>query len=298
MHSFIVFYIASGKAFFTGTVIIILGCILSLFFKNRRIKLILNISICIGIAAVILSATPLPIWFYYSWIGLTIFWQVFNGLGNRYFPKVVFALCILVLLCSLSAFVSEYLHHKVLPEPLFISDGKYELFYVIGDSISAGIGDEKERLWTDIIAETHKIRVINLAQAGADVKSASAQAEKVQTQKALILLEIGGNDLLYKTPAKEFEIELDKLLKSVKRQHNNIVMLELPLLPFADKYGRIQRTLAKKYGVALIPKRIFVKILSDTDATVDGIHLSAKGHKLMAEMIWDIIGNCLCIPVE
>ena len=67
-------------------------------------------------------------------------------------------------------------------------------------------------------------------------------------------------------------------------------MFELPLPPFHNSFGRIQRDLAGKYNVKLIPKRVFMRILSGADKTLDSIHLTQSGHDLMAKTVWEIIG--------
>jgi lysophospholipase L1-like esterase len=68
-----------------------------------------------------------------------------------------------------------------------------------------------------------------------------------------------------------------------------VVMFELPLPPFRNEYGRVQRKLASKYGVVLIPKRVFVGVLTEEGATMDGVHLSPQGHERMAEIVWNSI---------
>ena len=68
-------------------------------------------------------------------------------------------------------------------------------------------------------------------------------------------------------------------------------MIELPLPPFANRFGMIQRRLARKHGIILIPKRTFVSVLTTPGATLDGIHLSPQGHLLMSETIWSVIGS-------
>jgi lysophospholipase L1-like esterase len=65
------------------------------------------------------------------------------------------------------------------------------------------------------------------------------------------------------------------------------------LLPLQARYGRIQRDLAAKQGVALIPKRILGRVLSARDATIDGLHLSTIGSQLMAEAVLEVIGPLL-----
>jgi acyl-CoA thioesterase-1 len=56
-----------------------------------------------------------------------------------------------------------------------------------------------------------------------------------------------------------------------------------------NEYGRIQRQLAARYGVRLIPKRVFIRVLTGEGATLDSIHLSQAGHRAMADAIWNIV---------
>ena len=67
-------------------------------------------------------------------------------------------------------------------------------------------------------------------------------------------------------------------------------MLELPLPPFYNSFGLIQRKLARKYGVKLVPKRVFLSVLAGGGATLDSIHLSQAGHQQMANVVWEIVG--------
>ena len=75
-----------------------------------------------------------------------------------------------------------------------------------------------------------------------------------------------------------------------------ILMFELPLPPFHHNFGRIQRKLARKHGVALIPKRLFAQVLAAPGSTSDGLHLSEKGATLMADTVKDLIMPALEKP--
>ena len=67
-------------------------------------------------------------------------------------------------------------------------------------------------------------------------------------------------------------------------------MFELPLPPFYNAFGIIQRRLAKKHGVTLIPKRVLMRVLSGSNATLDSIHLTQHGHEMLAASVWEILG--------
>src|SRR5690606_429013 len=127
-----------------------------------------------------------------------------------------------------------------------------------------------EILWSDVLRETWRYDVVNLSLPGATAKSAWQQAERIPADaEALILLEIGGNDLLSGRPADEVRSDLHTLLERVVRSDRKILMMELPLPPWNVAYGRAQRELADEFGVGLITKRDFARVLSWPDATVD-----------------------------
>ena len=66
-------------------------------------------------------------------------------------------------------------------------------------------------------------------------------------------------------------------------------MLELPLPPTCNAYGRIQRRLARQYETLLVPKRVLLGVLQQPGTTLDTIHLSQEGHQRMAEAIWNAV---------
>ena len=66
-------------------------------------------------------------------------------------------------------------------------------------------------------------------------------------------------------------------------------MFELPLPPFCNEYGRVQRSVAAKYNARLVPKRIFLSVIAGRDSTLDTIHLSQAGHQFMADCVWRFV---------
>jgi acyl-CoA thioesterase-1 len=92
------------------------------------------------------------------------------------------------------------------------------------------------------------------------------------------VVEIGGNDLLGGTPPPKFSQDLDALLAQLCKPGRQVVMFELPLPPLSHEYGRIQRSVARKHRVKLVPKWVLLSILAPKDATLDSIHLSETGH--------------------
>jgi acyl-CoA thioesterase-1 len=166
----------------------------------------------------------------------------------------------------------------------------HDTMYVIGDSITAGLNDD-DLLWPTILGESHNVTVVNLAQPGAMADSALKQAENIPDDAGgIILIEIGGNDLLSGRSATEYEYNLKRLCEVVSAPNRTLAMMELPLPPFKSEYGRVQRRLARQYDAVLISKRELARVLALSDGTLDGIHLSASGQQLMAEILWKYVG--------
>ena len=160
--------------------------------------------------------------------------------------------------------------------------------YILGDSITAGLSTRDET-WPRVLARTRSIDVVDLSHVGAFVDSGLKMANSLPSEGGLVLVELGGNDLLGGPSAKEFDHGLDQLLARVCVAGRTVLMFELPLPPFHNEFGRIQRRLASRYGVLLIPKRVLMSLLTGNGMTVDGIHLTQVGHDRMAALVWDII---------
>ena len=275
-------YFASGASFFSGAACL-LGGLLTLSYGRRKFaRPTGRFLLLLGIFQIIMSATPLPAWAYAIWGLSFLLWIVANIRRNAErlgWPTTALAACVG---CTIGVAAWE-LRYQLSPPAL---NGHWTRVVVIGDSLSAADFTEGGDPWPTLLARDHDIVVDNLAFSGAQAGSAEKKISAEQVADALVLLEIGGNDLLGATAAADFDRHLDRLLKKVCRPDNAVVMLELPLPPLYNRYGEIQRRLAKAYHVHLIPKRYFAGVIAGDQATLDGLHLSSKGHEKMSKMIW------------
>jgi hypothetical protein len=117
----------------------------------------------------------------------------------------------------------------------------------------------------------------SLSRPGATMSDGESMAERVTGQDHLVLIELGGNDLIAGEPFTAFSHALDGTLAKWAAPGRTLVMFELPLLPNRVEYGQIQRRLCVKYRVWLIPKRFLTEVIAGRDATSDGLHLTDAG---------------------
>lgn len=282
----IVLRFADGTAFFAGAAAVMLGLAALLFPRSPRwIGISIRLMILIGLLVALLSATPLSDGLYAVWLALVAASITLAELAKNSTWKLQASrsLGIVTVLFTAGLCGIESPYHQA-PK---ISIAPNQAIVVIGDSLSAGI-QKQERTWPAILAQLAKLQVTNQAQPGATVRSALGQIDP-SANPAVVILEIGGNDLLGNADSGVFARELDTLIARLRAEKRTVVMFELPLPPFYQGFGRAQRTLARKHGVLLIPKRYLARVLGMPDGTIDGLHLSARGHQALAEATYGLL---------
>jgi acyl-CoA thioesterase I len=90
-------------------------------------------------------------------------------------------------------------------------------------------------------------------------------------------------------PRSVYHEQLDSLMQSLWSGQHKVLMLELPLFPFKNAFGRAQREIAAEYGATMLPKRFMTKVLGIQGGTLDGLHLSQAGHDAMAGLIGGVL---------
>jgi len=278
------YHLAGGNVFFLGAILIAAGCAFSFFFRGGFLSVISRLAALLGIVAVIFSPTPLPGWLSFIWLLLVAVWLLVQNLKATSETKFTTICRSLALLLSLTVILSELPSHMKPSLP----GGPYDKVVLLADSISSGLNPD-EKTWPKIIREEYGVTLLDFSRAGATVRDAIRMADSIPKGDCLVILEIGGNDLLSRRHADDFRKDLDELLKKVCLSGRAVLMFELPLPPLFTEYGKVQRELSKGYAVCLIPKRHFAKLLSGEGNTVDNLHLSAQGHRQMADVVWEII---------
>lgn len=286
----VIYFVASGDAFFVGALLIVTGHVASWRLRLRRGAKWLRLLTVLGVVLCVAAVVPLPLWLYAACLGLPIAWinLPFANPETTWRYQLLRRWQPLVELLLLFAIGWEFLDRAALS--VVAPDELPNEIHVIGDSLSAGIADEREFLWPRLVAKRLHVRVVNHAQPGATTESATKQADQIACDDCWVLLEIGGNDLLSGRDAALIEKDFALLLTTVARRDRTVVMFELPVVPIPGAFDltRLQRRLATKFGVRLIPRRSFAKVLFSNGSTIDSLHLSRIGHQRMAELVSEV----------
>lgn len=278
--NWLVYHIASGHAFFSGVVLIIVAALASTRLTPIAKRLTV-LAFLIGAIAIAISSTAIPYWYYGTAIVITIAWLISGYLERwRRWTRIA-----VIVTWSIAAAIE--LPYHITPS---LVPAASRSMTVIGDSVTAGMGASDNSVrWPTLLTKEHNLNIQDISHPGETAASALKRAKSQHIVSSVMVLEIGGNDLLGDTTSAQFLRDLDALLAYVRAPGRQVIMFELPLPPFRNEYGRIQRSLARKHHVALVPKRVLLSVLAANDATVDTIHLTQAGHQHMAATVWKLV---------
>ena len=110
----------------------------------------------------------------------------------------------------------------------------------------------------------------------------------------LVLVTLGGNDMLRRLPQGQTTANLDRILALVKARGAKAVLLATPKPSIAAAVfnnlsaAEFYRQVAKDNQVPLIEDAM-AEVLSDTQLKGDQLHPNAAGHALLSEKIFDAL---------
>ncbi|MEX0887258.1 MAG: GDSL-type esterase/lipase family protein [Phycisphaeraceae bacterium] len=225
------------------------------------------------------TGTPIPVWGCALAPLLVGLWLVIEGAGHR--GRRIARVLLVV------AIVAAGVHEWPYYAPPRLEREPFDRVMIVADSVTAGIGAAGEVTWAVLLAERDGLEVVDASVAGATVRT--ALAEQVPwidgVGAGLVIVQIGGNDMLYGVPPTEFEAALDELLDRLSAPGRRLVMFELPAFPFQVGHTRIQRRVAARHDVVMIPRRYFLWVIRPGEATRDGVHLTDAGHRRMLAVV-------------
>jgi len=162
----------------------------------------------------------------------------------------------------------------------------------LGDSLTAPHGVQPGEDWPTLLAQKTGWVVINAGVSGDTSSGALARLPALldEHQPQLVLVSLGGNDMLRKLPQGQTVANLGSMLDMVKARGAKAVLLATPKpsiagavfnsLSPADFYADV----AKDKKVSLIADALS-EVLSDTTLKGDQLHPNAAGHARLGEKI-------------
>ena len=164
------------------------------------------------------------------------------------------------------------------------------LIIFIGDSITAGQGAGAGEDFPSLIGKTLNVPIVNAGVSGNTTHDALLRINEdvISKNPSIVVVELGGNDLLERVDIKVTTRNLDLILSKIKPTGVKIVILGVKFLVFNKKYETDWQSLAKKYDAIYVPD-ILEGVITDQSLKFDDLHPNAKGYQKIAEKLTSII---------
>lgn len=168
---------------------------------------------------------------------------------------------------------------------------------VLGDSISAAYGIQREQGWVSRLAErvaglSPPWRVVNASisgeTTGGGLARLSASLETHDPQ--VLIIELGGNDALRGQPLANTESNLREIVRRGRDSGAEVVLLGMDVPTnygpdYASAFAKLYPRIAEEEGAVLVPG--FVRELGADPSLLqpDGLHPTAEGQRRLAERL-------------
>lgn len=164
----------------------------------------------------------------------------------------------------------------------------------LGDSLTFGYGADKGQDYPSVLAGLTGWQIENMGVNGDTSQNVLDRLSAViEKTPSLVLLGIGGNDVLRRVPANETKNNIIAIIKALKDKNIPVVLIAEPHLSASALFGKasdnpIYAEIASELSVPLLEKA-WSNILSDEKLKSDQIHANNAGYQKFAEILYEFL---------
>ena len=168
--------------------------------------------------------------------------------------------------------------------------GSHDVIVAFGDSLTHGTGASSDTAYPAVLASLTGRTVVNAGVPGDTTASALERLPNVlaEHKPRLVLLCLGGNDMLRKQPQAATENNLRLLVQTIRASGAEVVLIAVPepkLFGGApDFYSRVADDLRLP-----LEDDVFNEVLKDNRLKSDPIHANAAGYRIVAERLAEVL---------
>jgi acyl-CoA thioesterase-1 len=167
---------------------------------------------------------------------------------------------------------------------------------VVGDSLSAAYGLEREQGWVALLDQRlagSDWRVINASISGETTRGGLTRLPALLEEHApaVVIVALGGNDGLRGIPLDESRRSLAGMVERVRETGARVLLVGVRLpsnygRPFIERFQAVFREVADEHGVALVPMLLAGVGEHRELIQADGLHPTAAAQPRLLENVW------------
>ncbi len=166
---------------------------------------------------------------------------------------------------------------------------------VVGDSLSAAYGIERQAGWVSLLRQRlgDEVNVVNASISGETTSGGVSRLHELlrQHDPDIVLIELGGNDGLRGLPPQQMRHNLATMIEAGQKADAKVLLVGIEIPPnygqaYTQAFKAIYRDLAEQYKVPLVPFLLDGVALEEDLMQDDGIHPTAEAQPRMLENVW------------
>jgi acyl-CoA thioesterase-1 len=180
---------------------------------------------------------------------------------------------------------------------------------VLGDSISAAYGIQREQGWVfqleeRLAAQPRDWKVVNASVSGETTSGGLARLPQAleHHDPAVVIIELGGNDGLRGIDVDSIRENLNRMVELTRKHGAQPLLVGMQIPPnYGPRYTRafadVFREVAESQDVPLVPFLLERVALVPELMQPDGIHPTATAQQMLLETLWPYLEPLIGEPV-
>lgn len=164
--------------------------------------------------------------------------------------------------------------------------GTSDVIMAFGDSLTFGTGAKAEESYPGILEQLIGRTVVRAGVPGEVTAGGLSRLPGVldEHRPRLVIVCLGGNDMLRKVSPATIEANLREILKTIKARGADAILVGVPAPGLITSAPKFYEKLAQEFGIPYESK-IVTSVLYKPELKSDPIHPNAAGYRKMAEAI-------------
>ena len=167
---------------------------------------------------------------------------------------------------------------------------RQDVILAFGDSLTHGTGAGQDEAYPAVLARLTGRSVINAGVPGDTTADGLERLPDLlqQHRPRLVLLCLGGNDMLRKQPSETIESNLRQLVQAIRASGAEAVLIAVPEPRLFGGTPDFYQRIAEDMQLPL-EAEIFDDVLKDNRLKSDPIHANAAGYRVVAERLAEFL---------
>ena len=165
-----------------------------------------------------------------------------------------------------------------------------DVVLAFGDSLTDGVGVSGEQSYPAVLSGIIGRKVVSAGEPGEQTAGGLVRLPGVLDahQPRIMLLCLGGNDMLRKVDDAQIEANLRAMIETAGEKNVAVVLIGVPRPALLGGTAGFYESIAQDYAIPF-DGEILNKILRDNEFKSDPVHPNARGYRMLAVAIADVL---------